>query len=766
METSNTKIVGRSVISEGAWAKVTGRAKYTADLEFPRMLHAKVVRPPYAHARIIGISTEEAVKLPGVVAVLTPEDLPTQSGDPTWVQVLVRERVRSYADVVAVVAAETEQIATAAAKMVRVEYDELPAVFDVEEAVKSEAPIIHGKSNLFNTDRIRKGKVDVGFKEADVVIERSYSVPFAEHAYIETETAVGVPEANGKISVFGSFKAPFDVRRMVAKILDVPLDQVRVVPVTLGGYFGGKDEDMALMASRVALLARKTGRPVRISNNREESILESTKRHRYVMRYKIGATKDGRLTAMEIEALVDAGAYSVKTPIVTFRSAVEATGPYVVPHVKVDIHSVFTNNNNAGAFRGFGSPQVNFGAESIMDELAETLNMDPFQLRMTNALYQGAETATGQILKNPVSLKLCLEKAAAKSSWHSLRQKRSSGPIKRGIGMAACFRGISLGAKGFDSAGAIVSIQEDARILVSCGIREGGQGSRTVLSQVCAEALGVPIEQVRFLDWDTDSVPDSGPTTASRGTLVGGNAVKNACAQLLNIICQTAGEVLGVDPTGLICCNSIIKCKADPEKYMTFNQAVAESLKQGRKLIAIGCYKAPQTGSDLDTGLGEPFFDYVYGADVAEVEVDTLTGRVQLINYISVHDVGKAINPELAAGQIYGGVCMGLGTALYEEYELVKGRPKMLNLDQYVIPTAVDMGEVEAVILEGNLKEGPYGASSIGEPALQIVAPAIVNAIFHATGRRIRDLPADLEKVFLGQALEKKAERGSEVRDK
>jgi CO/xanthine dehydrogenase Mo-binding subunit len=330
--------------------------------------------------------------------------------------------------------------------------------------------------------------------------------------------------------------------------------------------------------------------------------------------------------------------------------------------------------------------------------------------------------------------------------------------------MAASFRGVSLGGKAVDTAGAIVSIQENGKVLLSCGILEGGQGARTVLCQICAEALGVPMTQVNFVDWDTSSVPDSGPTVASRGTLVGGNAIKQACNELLMQIYGVVAKELGVSSEELTCGGGKIYSSRDLDLVLSFEEAVLHCGERGMNLLAVGWYKAPETGVDPETGQGEPFFDYVYGADVAEVEVDLGTGSIRLIHFVSAHDVGRAINPGLVEGQIYGGVCMGLGTALYEEYRLVDGQPTILNLDQYIMPTAKDMGTVTPIFLEGRLEQGPYGASSIGEPASQIVTPAIVNAIAHATGRRVYDLPADLEKVFLGWSLERKRGRGSEMK--
>ncbi len=751
----STKIVGHSLPREDAIAKVTGQAKYAADLDFPGMLHAKAVRTPTAHGRIKAVHTEEARRIPGVVAFLTPDDAGGPLGDETWVQVLVRERVRSYADAVAVVAAETEPIAVKAAKAVKVEVEELQAVFDVEEAVRPGAPVLYGKSNIFHTHRIRRGDVEKGFQEADVILERTYTVPFAEHAYLEPETAVGVPEPGGGITVYGSIKSPFDVRRMVARALNANVDGVKIVPVTLGGYFGGKDEDMVLMACRVALLVRKTGRPVRMSNAREESIIESTKRHRYVMKYKAGARRDGLLTSVKAEILADAGAYSVKTPLVTFRSCMEATGPYVIPNVSIEVHCVFTNNNDTGSFRGFGSPQVNFATDSMVDELAQELDMDPCQFRRINVMRDGSRTATGQVLDGPVTVGQCMDEAVSRISWKDRGAGAQEGPIRRGIGMAASFRGISLGGKAVDTAGAIVSIQGDGKVLVSCGILEGGQGPRTVLCQICAETLGVDVSRVSFVDWDTGSVPDSGPTVASRGTLVGGNATIRACEQLLARIYGILSEALAVPYGEWVSSGGVIRSRSDPKVEVSFEEAVAECRKRGENLVELGWYRAPSTGVDPETGQGRPFFKYVYGADAAEVEVDTLSGSVRLLNFVSVHDVGRAINPELVKGQIYGGVSMGLGTALYEAYSLERGRPAMLNLDRYLIPTSMDMGPVSAVVVEGGLEEGPYGASSIGEPASQIVAPAIINAIADATGRRIYDLPADLEKVFLGREFKK-----------
>lgn len=754
--------IGMSCVRSDGFEKATGRAKYTADLSFPGMLHAKVVRIPKAHALIKKINTDSALNVDGVHTIATAEALTTVTFDDGWPPIIAKDKVRSYADIVAIVAAETEKSAIEAASLVKITYDEMDAVFHVEDALGKNAPKLYEKGNLYKVHSIQKGEVDSCFKKADVVIERTYTMPFAVHSYLEPETAIGVYEPDGKITVYGSFKSPFDARRMVAKIMGMRLDMVRIVPITLGGYFGGKDEDMAIMACRTAIMAKLTNRPVRISNTREESTYESGKRHRYVMNYKVAAKSTGQIIGMDIDVMADIGAYTVKSQYVTFRSCHEAAGPYNVPNLRVSVSCIHTNNNNSCSFRGFGSPQVNFACESIIDELAEKLNMDPYKLRTINAFDAGSRSHSDQIIEN-ASVKECMEKAKSVINWEELRRNYKDGVKKVGVGMAASFRGISTGGEAADTASAIVTVQSDGSIILGCGILEGGQGARTVLAQICSEALGVETERICVTSWDTSQVPDSGTTAASRGTLMGGNAVKLAAEMLRERILNTVSECLDISSKELELINGQLTLKSNNKKLLNFDEAINLCCNKKTNLCAVGHYKAPDTGVEQESGLGAPYFSYVFGSTIAVVEVDTFTGKVNLLKFISAHDVGKAVNPAQLEGQIYGGVTMGMGTALLEEYSLQRDTPSILNFDQYLIPTAVDIPEVIPVIIENNLNEGPFGASSIGEPANQIAAPAIINAIANACDKRIRDLPADLEKVLLGHSIQKKGYRESEV---
>ena len=757
--------VGKNIDRNDGFEKASGRAKYAGDLSFPKMLHAKVVRIPKAHALIKNINIDKALKIDGIVNIATSDVLNNIAYEDSWPPVIAKNIVRSYADVVALVVAENEKVAIKAASLVEVTYEERDTVFDVEEALGENSPKLYTTGNLYKVQSIKKGEFDRCLEKADIVIERTYSTPFAVHSYLEPETAIGIYEPDGKITIHGSIKSPFDVRRMVAKIMGVNLNMVKVVPATLGGYFGGKDEDMAIMACRAAIMSKITNRPVRISNTREESTLESGKRHRYVMKYKIASNKSGKIVGMDIRILADIGAYTVKSEYVTFRSCHEAAGPYEVPNLNVSVSCLHTNNNNSGSFRGFGSPQVNFACESIIDELAELLTIDPYELRMLNAFEPDSRTHSGQLISN-ASVKECMENAKSKIAWDDIRKNYKDGPLKLGVGMAASFRGISTGGEAADTASAIISVQGDGSIILSCGILEGGQGAKTVLAQICSETLGVEMSRICVTSWDTSQVPDSGTTAASRGTLMGGNAVKDASELIRNRIINTISDYYNIPKLDLKLEHDQLINTRDNKKLFSFNEAVKICNKKKVNLCAVGHYRAPDTGVNKETGQGDPYFSYVFGSTIALVEVDTMTGKVNLLKFVSSHDVGKAINPILLKGQIYGGVSMGMGTALLEDYYLSGNKPSLLNFDQYYIPTALDIPEVVPVIIENALAEGPFGASSIGEPANQIAAPAIINAIANANGIRIRDLPADLEKVMLGHSLKRKEYRESEACEK
>ncbi len=766
-----TKIIGKGERRVDALGKVTGRAKYAADYNVAHQLYGKVLRSKHPHARILRLDTTKARQLDGVEAVLTAQDIPGEKAFGIVVKnqaILASDKVRYLGDGVALVAARTQAIAEAAVQMIDVAYEPLPVVSDPEEAFKLEAPQIHGDSNIFVHHKVRKGDPDKGFAEADFIIERRFKTQFIEHAYLEAEAVLAEPAEQAGVVITGSVQNLFSSRRSVAAAMALDLNRVQIIQATLGGSFGGKDEVMTAMCCRAALLAVATGKPVKMVNSREESMLESYKRHSYVMDYKWGAKQDGSITAMEIRCLADGGAYASMSPFVTWRSAVQATGPYRCEHVKTDVYAVYTNNNYTGAMRGFGSPQVNFAIESMMDELAERVGKDPLEIRLQNGFEPGAVTATGQRLTHRVSLKEVLTKAAEaadfQAKWKACRSAPSA-PVKRGIGLACSYRGVSLGAEGTDAAGAIVSVQTDGSVIVSSGITDMGQGAQTQMSQIAAEVLGISMDRIQFLNTNTSRVPDSGPTVASRGTIIGGSAAQRAAEIVRTTLLGAAADLTGRDPDTLDLKDNYVVDAKGGERLVSFAEVAAECFRRGKPMYGFGWHKSPPTSWHEQDGTGDAYFTFVYGANVAEVEVDTETGKVNVANFVSCHDVGKVINRNAVLGQFYGGVAMGLGYGLLEEFDFEDAAPRQLNFDEYLVATAMDVPRVHAIIVENADAAGPFGAKSVGEPTSELAAPAIVNAIANATGRRVRELPATAERVLLGHKLTRKGPRGSLMKE-
>jgi len=725
------------------------------------MLYAKVLRSKYPSARILNIYLDEAKKIPGVKAIITANDIPNNEFGviiPDQ-QVLAKERTYFIGDGIAVVAAETPESAKKAVESIKVEYDEISGIFDPLES--KNAPSIHEDkdNNQVIHHKLRKGNIEEGFKRCDVILEREYQTQFIEHAYMEPEVVIAVPyENNSVVTIYGSVQNPFACRNAVASVLKIGFNQVRIVQNHIGGSFGGKDEVISSMAARAAVLALKTNRPVKLKNTREESIIESYKRHPYNMRYKVGATKEGKLLAMEIEAIADSGAYACQTPFVTWRSVVQATGPYEIPNVKTDTYGYYTNNVYTGAMRGYGSPQVIFANESLMDELAQELGMNPLELRLKNIFHDNSETASGQKLDNhKVSLEEVIKKAADSINFiekYKEYSREQKGDKRKGIGMAISYRGCSLGAEAVDAAGIILSIQKDGTVYLYSGLAENGQGLKTVFSQIVAEELGIDIEKINFMVVDTLVSPDSGSTVASRATLIGGNAsldaAKNLKKKLTDFIVKKSNlafnELIFKD-------NSIYT--PDQKRIISFDEAASQAYNSGVFLSSYGWYKAPEISWDEETGQGRPYFTYVYGCQIAEVEVDIGTGEIKVLKMVAAHDVGRAINPANVLGQFYGGISMGLGYGIMEELDINEGYINNTNFDEYLIPTVKDMPDITPIIVENPDPNGPYGAKSIGEPTLELGAAAIANAVAQATGKRIRSLPINLEKILVGHSLKK-----------
>ncbi|PIE32656.1 aldehyde oxidase [candidate division KSB3 bacterium] len=770
-------IVGKRVQRVDGYEKVTGKSAYGDDLKFHGMLHAACRYADIPAGKITKLDVSLAEKMDGVEAIAMYKDVPGQKRvGPIRADhyPLVKDEVFYTGDVIAVVAATTKEIARAAAEAILIEYESIEGVFDVEEAIKPETRLIHPefKSNLVVHYPLIKGDTEQGFSMSDHVIERTYRTGFHEHAYIEPESVTAVPDPVSKgYDIYGSIQNPHTTRKVTALFMGVKLNQINVKGSTLGGSFGGKDDIINVIACRVALLAKLTGKPVKLTYTREESIKEGYKRHPYVMTYKVGFNKDGKLQAMKINILADSGAYSSQTFFVTWRSVVQATGPYEIPNVQTDIRGVYTNNTYTAAFRGFGSPQVIFAQESLMDEIAEICGISPVEIRRLNGYKQGSVTASGQVLdEHQVSLMQVIEEAVEKSGYAGKREEYArmnleAERFRHGIGLSCSFRGCSLGAEGTDFSSAIVSVQADGSVYVLTGLNENGQGMRTAFCQMVSEVLGVDLDNIVFLAPQTANIADGGPTVASRGTLVGGHATIDAANTVKERIFSVIRDELQVASLEETAWKDgmIARTKAAPGiEPIPFAQAAEKAYWAGINLSAYGWFKGPDVGWEEATGQGNAYFTYVYGCQIADVKVDTHTGKVEVLKVTAAHDVGRAINRLGAEGQVYGGVAQGLGYGILEDYNIESGEVKTVNFDTYLLPTINDVQHIEAILVENPDKFGPFGAKSIGEPTLELTAAAINNAISFAMKTRSYQIPLTLEQLFLGRNL-KKPSRQSEI---
>ncbi|MGM0607568.1 MAG: xanthine dehydrogenase family protein molybdopterin-binding subunit [Candidatus Muiribacteriota bacterium] len=751
--------------------KVTGRAKYAGDLRFDSMIYGKVKRSPHPYARIKKINTEKIKNLKDVV-VLTSSDIPgsKKTGVVTKDHYpLADDKALYYGDAVALVAAPDPEKAKEAIDLIEVDYEVLDGVFTIEEALKEDAPVLKEgfDNNIVTHYPLRKGNPQEEFKNCDNVIEREYKTQFVEHAYIETEAVVALPDEKfNSYKIYGSIQNPYSTRRSVAQIMGVPLVNVRIIQSHLGGSFGGKDDSMSILSCRAALLAKYTGKPVKIVYSREESIIDSYKRHPYICKYKVGYNNDGKLKAMKVEIYADAGANISMTPFVTWRSVVQATGPYELEHAHTDIYGVATNNPYTGAFRGFGSPQIVFAQESLMDEIAHSLDMDGVELRKLNGYKQGSITASGQkLLNHKVSLEQVIDEVVKSSDYFNRKKEfkdynKRNDRYKKGIGLSSSFRGCSLGAEGTDSTGAYICVHPDGSVNLLAGLAENGQGLKTTFCKIAASEFGIELDKFMYLDQDTGYMVDGGPTVASRSTLTGGSAVKNAAEIIKNRIAEAVYKELEASSAEeIVFENNQVKGSS---KTVSFEKAVAISCTKGVNLSAVGWFNAPDVSWDEEKGQGPAYFTYVYGGEVAEITVDTYTGKIFVDNVHAAHDVGRVINEKGAAGQVYGGVVQGIGYSIFEEVDVQNGIIKNTNLDEYFVPTVKDFGKITPILIENPDKYGPEGAKSLGEPVLELISAAINNAVFNAINKRFYKIPLDLETIVVGKQLKRKSKRGSE----
>jgi selenium-dependent xanthine dehydrogenase len=770
--------VGRALPNPDSLAKITGRAMYTDDYHFPGMLVARTKRAGVPHARILSIDTSAAEALPGVRAVLTHKDVPGRKNhglvSVDW-PALCYDKVRYAGDAVAVVAADTEEQAAAALDLIRVEYEELPVVKDAIQAAQPDAPVLHEQrpdGNLLRHIKVRKGSMAQGFEEADVVVERTYRTPMTEQMFLEPECSIGVPKGydpaqfggvvdehakrgvqfrHDKTTIYCGTQIPYQDRDQTAAALDVKPEEVRIVAALMGGGFGGK-EDIAAQI-HVALLAERTGRPVKMLYTRAESLLFHPKRHATVIRIKTGAKRDGRLTAVEAELYGDGGAYASLSEKVMTRATTHASGPYDVPHVSVDCYAMYTNNTPCGAFRGFGVTQSCYAVESNMDLVAEELGMDPVELRRINALDVGGTTCTGQVMRESVGLKECIDLIERDMRAHHemldepFAWSWTKGNKRYAWGLGVGYKNTGLGGGAPDKASAKVEAwieNGEAVAEVRTSSAEMGQGLPAVLAACASEELGLPYEQVRVLLGDTDYCPDGGPTTASRQTYVSGNAARHAAKTLRKVLAEVAANRLGHSPgelefrEGKIICNGSSATVAD---------AIAWAQEEGRETCVEHEYWAPKT-QPLGTG-GDMHVAFGFGAQAALVEVDQETAEIRVLKIIGAHDVGRAINPLTLEGQIEGGIVMCLGNALTEHFVTNEGQPWTNVMARYKMPSIKHTPQIISHIVEHATAEGPFGAKGIGELSSIPTTPAITNAIANAVGVRAMSVPVDQDSLLL-----------------
>jgi CO/xanthine dehydrogenase Mo-binding subunit len=736
--------------------KVYGLLRYADDLALAGMLHARVVRATRPSARLLKVDTKAAEAVAGVKCVLTARDVPHNvlfsdvPGQTTAVgplrartQVLADETVRYLGEAIALVAAETEEAAEEAARLVAVEYEDRPGVFDPEAALRPDAPRLEPTGNVISRWKIRKGDVEAGLRQADVVVERTYRTGFIDHAFIEPEAGVGWLDENGVITLRVATQV-IEHFRDVANVLGLPHSRVRIVAPYIGGGFGGK-EDVTVEVF-LGLLVWKTRRPVRLCYSREESILSPTKRHPFVMKYTHGAKRDGTLTALRVELVSDAGGYAYLSPLTLLYAMVHAAGPYRVPHVHVDGVSVLTNNPPTSAFRGFGSAQPAFAYESQMDALARALGLDPLAVRERNYLRKGERLASGQELETAVLLP-----ETARRAWEALGSRRTpSGPGKRvGRGLASALTSYGRIVWLHDWSSAWVELQMDGTLLIRIGVPDIGGGQAASLVQIAAEVLGASSDAIAIHIGDSALTPLAGTTTATRQLYMSGSAVHKAASELrATLVAQTA-ELLGVAPDAVELAGGAASARGDAARTVSFSELAAACARAHRPRSAFAIYQAPAGQvMDFETGQGKVFPDFTFGSQAAEVEVDEATGEVQVLAVAACYDVGRAINLNSVEGQIEGGVAMGIGYALLEEDQVAAGVTLSPNLMTYLIPTALDVPDVTPIVLESGEGMGPWGARGIGEPAMVPTAPAIANAVADAVGVRPTRLPITPERLW------------------
>jgi CO/xanthine dehydrogenase Mo-binding subunit len=745
--TKTTRIVGAPVPRKEGVDKLLGRALYVDDLEREGMWYGATVRSTIPRGIIRSITYDRHIDWSEFI-VVTAADIP---GD-NHIQLIVADQpcladgiVNHCEEPILLLAHPDRNRVREAVNAVQIEYDPLPPIFTIEESERQDQ-VVWGKDNLLKNFVLVKGDVDAIWKDATYIVEGEYRTGAQEHLYIENNGIIAEWSDENGVTVWGSLQCPYYVHKTLIKVFDLPDGKVRVVQTETGGAFGGKEDYPSVLASHAALLAMKSGHPVKMVYDRMEDLAATTKRHPSRVRHRTALDMDGKLLAMDIELTTDGGAYSTLSSTVLSRATLHAPGPYACPNVRITSRAWATNNVPYGAFRGFGAPQAIFALERHMDEVASTLGMDPVEFRRRNFLHQGDTTATEQLMRDPLIMDELLDRALAESNFYAKRAQfateNPTSAIKRGLGIAAFYHG-----SGFTGSGerilnslAGVEVASDRHVHVLVSNTEFGQGTNTVLTQIAAEALGIDYEDILMAPSDTGVVPNSGPTVASRTVMVVGRLLERAGTQLLKSLREQAG----------------LRANHTREEFF----AACEQYRETKgEVVSLVRYEAPPgIYWDDEKYHGEAYPSYAWSVQVAQVAIDTVTYSAEVEEFWAVQEVGRVLNPVLATGQIEGGIAQGIGYALYEKVVLKDGHMANNQMTNYIIPTAEDVPPIHVYFEEIPFSHGGYGAKGIGELPHDGPAPAIVNAIKDATGVSFHHIPLLPEDLFARLAARQQAE--------
>jgi carbon-monoxide dehydrogenase large subunit len=762
------RYVGKPVTRGDTAEKVTGTWTYGTDLNLPGMLHAKVLRSPYPHARIVSVDASQARQLRGVRAVITGAEVPYSFGSAVRDEpFLAREKVRYAGEAVAAVAAVSEEIAREAVDLIEVEYEELPGIFDPLEAMEPNAPLVHEQidqyemekaftaypgTNIISHTKIRRGDVEQGFADSDFVYEDVFTTQYIHTCPMEPHVAIAKIEADGGITVWSSSQSPYNYVRDLGNALGVPYNLVRVICTGVGGGFGSKTY-LRIEPLTIALAMRTDGAPVKFVLTRDEEFTSCTTKHPTHLTFKTGVKRDGTILARKITGIFNTGGYADTGPLVSRNGAFSGTGPYRIPNVRVDNYCVYTNNPIAGAFRGFGVPQLTWAHESQMDMIAHRLGIDPVEIRMRNLFELGDSTCTGEVLSTSVGAKDTLRRAVEASGYDEPMAPSADPHVVRGRGLATMHKMTNTPS----TSTAIIKMHQDGSVNLLCSTIEIGQGIYTALRQIVAERLGIDIALVRISPPDTNYTPFDQSTSGSRSVFHMGNALTHAADDLTGKLCTMAAPQLDCPEESLEYREGAV-WRRDSNSFLTVGQIIRGHFgARGATVQGDGAFTPPAaTPPDKETGQSPKASAFwMYATQVADVEIDLETGKVKLLKVVAAHDAGKIINPKDAEGQIEGGVVQGVGATLHEEMVVSEGTVLNPTFAEYKIPSTLDIPKIQSVFVETSHAEGPYGAKGLGEPVLAPTSPAIANAIFNATGARVTSLPITPEKIL--QALKERA---------